>query len=341
VRKLGWVAAPLVALACLAVTAPASPAAVGDPLRNLQWGLAKVQAPQAWAVTRGAGAVVAVLDTGIDLTHPDLAANVLTTGHDFVDNDNTPQDQHGHGTHVAGIAAAVADNGIGGSGVAPAAKILPVRVLDANGEGDADRIAAGIRYATAHHANVISLSLGEDTALGTAGTVLGMNDDLHAAIAEAWKAGAVIVVAAGNQSAPLCAEPAAATNVICVGATDKNDTPSYFSNSGTNSSNYVTAPWGSAVVLRGRHRVDLPSEQDRVGVLTGGRLRLHGGHVDGDTVRVGRGRAPRIQGPAQRGDRRVHQAHGRSPHGGVAGPHQRQPRRPLLLINENLFSSSR
>lgn len=248
-RKLGWVAAPMVALACLAVFAPASPAAAGDPLRNLQWGLAKVQAPQAWAVTRGAGAVIAVLDTGIDLTHPDLAANVLTTGHDFVDNDNMPQDEHGHGTHVSGIAAAVADNGIGGSGVAPAAKILPVRVLDANGEGDADRIAAGIRYATAHHANVISLSLGEDTALGTAGTVLGVNDDLHAAIAQAWAAGAVIVVAAGNQSAPLCAEPAAAANVICVGATDKNDTPSYFSNSGTNSSNYVTAPGGAGLLF--------------------------------------------------------------------------------------------
>ena len=248
-RKLGWVAAPVVALATLALFAPASPAAGGDPLRSLQWGLTKIQAPQAWAVTRGAGAVIAILDTGVDLTHPDLAANVLSTGHDFVDNDNTPQDQHGHGTHVAGIAAAVADNGIGGSGVAPAAKILPVRVLDAKGEGDADRIAAGIRYATSHHANVISLSLGEDTALGTAATQLGLNDDLHAAIAEAWKAGAVIVVAAGNQSAPLCAEPAATANVICVGATDKNDRPSYFSNGGTNSSNYVTAPGGAGLLF--------------------------------------------------------------------------------------------
>jgi serine protease len=244
---MGWVVAPLVALVCLALLAPATPAATGDPLRSLQWGLAKIQAPQAWAVTRGAGAVIAILDTGVDLGHPDLAANVLGTGHDFVDNDNTPQDAHGHGTHVAGIAAALADNGIGGSGVAPAAKVLPVRVLDTNGEGDAERITAGIRYATAHHANVISLSLGEDTALGTAGTVLGLNDDLHAAIADAWKTGAVVVVAAGNQSAPLCAEPAATANVICVGATDKNDTPSYFSNGGTNSSNYVTAPGGAGL----------------------------------------------------------------------------------------------
>ena len=248
-RKLGWAAVPAVALACLALFAPAAPAAGGDPLRSAQWGLDKIQAPQAWAVTQGAGAVIAVLDTGVDLTHPDLAANVLTTGHDFVDGDNTPQDEHGHGTHVSGIAAAVADNGIGGSGVAPAAKILPVRVLDANGEGDADRIAAGIRYATAQHANVISLSLGEDTVLGTAGTVLGVNDDLHAAIADAWAAGAVIVVAAGNQSAPLCAEPAAAANVVCVGSTDKNDTPSYFSNGGTNSSNFVTAPGGAGLLF--------------------------------------------------------------------------------------------
>jgi len=247
-RRIVVLAAP-VALACLALFAPSSSAAAGDPLRPLQWGLAKVQAPQAWGVTRGAGAVVAVLDTGVDLTHPDLAANVLSSGHDFVDGDNTPQDQHGHGTHVAGIVAAVADDGIGGAGVAPQAKILPVRVLDANGAGDADRITAGIRYATAHHANVISLSLGEDTVLGTVGTVVGANDDLHHAIDQAWAAGAVIVVAAGNQSAPLCAEPAAAGHVICVGSTDRNDTPSYFSNGGANSSNFVTAPGGAGLVF--------------------------------------------------------------------------------------------
>ena len=247
-RRSTVVLAAAAALACLAVFAPPSPAA-GDPLRPLQWGLDKVQAPQAWSVTQGAGAVIAILDTGVDLGHPDLAANVLPIGHDFVDNDNTPQDAHGHGTHVAGIAAAIAGNGQGGAGVAPRAKILPVRVLDANGEGDSDRITAGIRYATAHHANVISLSLGEDTVLGTVGTVLGENDDLHRAIDQAWSAGAVIVVAAGNQSAPLCAEPAAEAHVICVGATDRNDTPSYFSNGGANSSNFVTAPGGSGLVF--------------------------------------------------------------------------------------------
>ena len=248
-RRLSLALAVPLALACLAMFAGPAPAATGDPLRPLQWGLDKVQATQAWSVTKGSGAVIAVLDTGVDLTHPDLAANVLTTGHDFVDGDNTPQDEHGHGTHVSGIAAAVADNGIGGSGVAPAAKILPVRVLDASGSGDATRIAAGIRYAAAHGADVISLSLGEDTVLGTVGTLLGVNDDLHAAIDEAWAAGAVIVIAAGNQSAPLCAEPAAAGHVICVGSTDRNDTPSYFSNGGSNSSNFVTAPGGSGLLF--------------------------------------------------------------------------------------------
>jgi serine protease len=247
-RKLTAVVAVPVALAFLAVLA-APALASNDPLRSLQWGLDKIQAEQAWGVTRGSGAVIAVLDTGVDLTHPDLAANVLSTGHDFVDNDNTPQDQHGHGTHVAGIAAAVADNGIGGSGVAPAAKILPVRVLDATGSGDATQIAAGIRYAATHGANVISLSLGEDTVLGTVGTLIGVNDDLHAAIDQAWAAGAVIVIAAGNQSAPLCAEPAAAVHVLCVGSTDRNDTPSYFSNGGSNSSDFVTAPGGSAMLF--------------------------------------------------------------------------------------------
>ena len=247
-RRLTAAVATGMAVGLLAVFAPAAHAS-NDPLRPLQWGLDKIQAEQAWSVTRGAGAVIAILDTGVDLGHPDLAANVLSTGHDFVDNDNTPQDQHGHGTHVAGIAAAVADNGVGGSGVAPAAKILPVRVLDANGSGDATQIAAGIRYAATHGANVISLSLGEDTVIGTAATLLGVNDDLHAAINEAWAAGAVIVIAAGNQSAPLCAEPAAAGHVLCVGATDKNDTPSYYSNGGLNSSDFVTAPGGSALLF--------------------------------------------------------------------------------------------
>src|SRR3954451_23890629 len=102
-------------------------AAGGDPLRSKQWALDMLGADQARAVTDGRRAVVAVVDSGVAAEHPDLARRILP-GHDFVDNDSTPQDGNGHGTHVAGIIAADADNGIGIRGVAPGASILPVRV---------------------------------------------------------------------------------------------------------------------------------------------------------------------------------------------------------------------
>jgi subtilisin family serine protease len=198
-----------------------------DPLLGRQWGLGQIKAQGAWARgAMGAGATIAVVDTGVDLNHPDLNAK-LVPGQDFVTDETcTPgaQDLNGHGTHVAGIAAASTNNGIGVAGTAPQAKILPVRVLNANGEGANTDISAGVRWAADAGAQVINLSLGTDIPLVDV-------TDLGPAIDYAWSRGAVIVVAAGNASQPLCAYPSASTaHAICVAATDSGGFPSGYSN---------------------------------------------------------------------------------------------------------------
>jgi serine protease len=256
-RRLLSVAVALAAAAALVGATPA--AASSDPLRPEQWGLDRIEAEAAWPTSTGAGALVAVVDTGVDLGHPDLAANIVDKGADFVQPDGTcsggkrnrtcygdgAQDQNGHGTHVSGIIAAVANNGVGVAGVAPGARILPVRVLDADGSGTTDQIAQGVRYATDRGAKVINLSLGLLSGADQAAKLIGDLDPVYDAFAYASSKGVVIVVAAGNDSYPLCAEPSAAPGVICVGATDRNDAPSWYSNhDATTLANYVVAPGG-------------------------------------------------------------------------------------------------
>ncbi|MGH2810566.1 MAG: S8 family serine peptidase, partial [Actinomycetota bacterium] len=155
-------------------------------------------------------------------------------------------DDHGHGSHVAGIAAAVKGNGKGVAGVAPSAKIMPVKVLDSNGEGTTDDVAAGIRYAVDRGAKVVNLSLGVISGAGTVAKIIGALDSVYSAIDYAWAKGAVIVIAAGNDTFPLCAEPAAHPRAICVGATDNNDLIAAYSNSGDID---VTAPGGFGSVF--------------------------------------------------------------------------------------------
>lgn len=262
-RRLSLMATVAIAAAVTLIGAPA--AASADTYRNRQWGLDKIQAEQAWATSTGAGAVVAVVDTGVDLGHPDLAANIVSAGADFVQPDGTcsgskknrscvqdgAQDENGHGTHVAGIIAAVANNNVGIAGVAPSAKILPVRVLDAEGSGTTDQVAAGIRYA-ADRADVINLSLGFLSGQGEAVRLLGLLDPVYDAIAYANAKGVVVVIAAGNDSVPLCAEPSAAPGVICVGATDVRDLSSFYSNRDvTTLKNFVVAPGGDALTCSG------------------------------------------------------------------------------------------
>ncbi len=202
-----------------------------DPLFASQWGLQQIHAPQAWARgVLGAGATIAVVDTGVDLAHPDLAAN-LVPGIDIASGDTVcppgPQDENGHGTHVAGIAAAVTNNGIGVAGTAPEAKIMPVRVLDSSGSGSSDDVAAGIIYAADHGADVINLSLGE---LPVVSQIAPLNEEISSAIEHAWTQGSLVVAAAGNETFPLCDSPAFEHHAVCVGATDSRGLPTFYSN---------------------------------------------------------------------------------------------------------------
>ena len=212
------------------VTNP-GPQPVNDPVFPDQWGLEQIKAPAAWARgDKGAGAVIAVVDTGADLSHPDLQPN-LVAGADVTPPDAQgcpgPQDENGHGTHVSGIAAAATDNGIGVAGTAPDAKIMPVRVLDASGSADDATVIAGIKYAADHGAKVINMSLG---GMQVVGELPQLNEELAAAVQYAYDRGVVVVAAAGNETIPLCSYPAAAKNAICVGATDSRGLPSFYSN---------------------------------------------------------------------------------------------------------------
>jgi type VII secretion-associated serine protease mycosin len=177
---------------CVAI-APHVRAAANDPLLAQQWGIFAIGADRVWATTTGIGVIVAVVDSGSG-PHPDLAENLLP-GRSFFglveSQDGSDIDASGHGTHVAGIIASAANNGIGGSGVAPNAKLLPIKVLDQAGQGDARDVAAGVRYAADNGAKVINLSLGGATE----------SSSLTQAITYANDKGALVVAAAGNGGA--------------------------------------------------------------------------------------------------------------------------------------------
>lgn len=239
---------------------PASPAhAAVDPLRAEQWGLEQVRAPQAWTRTTGVGATIAIIDSGFDLDHPDLAANVVG-GATFAscpeepdgcgNGDHTSKDPEpsGHGTHVAGIAAAVRDNGRGIAGVAPDARLLSAKVLrrDDSGQvvGSTTEIAAGIRWAVRSGADVINLSLNAGPA-SPAFNITGAFEPIQEAVSDAIAAGVVVVAAAGNDAGPVCGEPAFDPQVVCVVATDRLEQRAPYSNFAVQSSlNVVAAPGG-------------------------------------------------------------------------------------------------
>jgi subtilisin family serine protease len=236
---VGAATSAALAVAVLVAVAPGAQAATSDPFRGKQWGLDQINAEAAWATATGEGAVVAVVDTGVDFDQPDLAgqllpgatftgcANVRPCGEgDFrgPDGENNGDE---HGTHVAGIVAAAADNGIGVAGVAPGAKILPVKVLEA-GSGSSEDIADGIRWAADHGADVINLSLGSAPG-GQLLTIIGIDTLMRDAIAYARQQGVLTVAAAGNSSTPLCSDPAFTSVAICVGATDAARIHSYYS----------------------------------------------------------------------------------------------------------------
>jgi subtilisin family serine protease len=230
--------------AIAALVAPAVAQAAGDPRRAEQWALDIVEADKAWPVSTGDGAVVAVVDSGVQADHPDLAGRLLP-GRDFVQNDAVPQDGDGHGTHVTGTIVATAGNGIGIAGVAPGAMVLPVRVLGDDGSGTTADVAKGIDWARTQAVDVINLSLGSDVPL--IGAIGG--DDLDAAIRRALAAGIVVVAAAGNNSMPVCEQPAVDAGLLCVGAIDKRRLRSFYSSFGRGLS--LVAPGGSGAPVTG------------------------------------------------------------------------------------------
>lgn len=192
-----------------------------DAQFSASWGVEAINAPSLWALTTGLGVKVAVLDTGVDARHPDLAGRVLP-GVDLVNNDQDASDDHGHGTHVAGTVAAIANNGIDVAGVAPGAAIIPVKVLNANGQGTNADIANGILEAAKLGAKVINLSLGgRDN-----------SETIRRAIASVQERGVIVVAAAGNSGVATPFFPAANEGVIGVAAVDSRRKKPNFSNFG-------------------------------------------------------------------------------------------------------------
>ena len=192
-----------------------------DPGFANQWGMVKVQAPEAWDVTTGSPSInIAILDTGVDLDHPDLASKIISNIK-FSDSATT-DDVYGHGTHVAGIAAAITNNGVGVVGLGYSLTLMNVKVLSDTGAGAYSWIASGIVWAADNGAEVINLSLGGSSASST----------LEDAINYAWGKGVIIVAAAGNNGDTAPFYPAYYTNCIAVAATDANDAKASWSNYG-------------------------------------------------------------------------------------------------------------
>ena len=226
------------ALASLVLLLGAAPATAADPRRGEQWNLDLIESDAAHRVSTGAGAVVAVVDSGVQADHPDLAGHV-GQGYDVVQGDATAQDGDGHGTHVSGIIAAASGNGFGVESVAPGAAIMPIRVLGDDGGGSTDDVARGVDYARTHGAHVINLSLGSDVPLiGATG-----GDAFDVAVHRAIAAGIVVVAAAGNNGVPICEQPAADEGLLCVGAVDRRRQRSFFSSFGSGLG--LVAPGGS------------------------------------------------------------------------------------------------
>jgi subtilisin family serine protease len=265
-KRLLTAAATTVAFAAAAAT-PAHAAV--DPLLPDQWALADpgaIGAQEAWTQARGTGVVVAILDTGVQLDHPDLQGALWTNPNEipgngkdddnngFVDdvnganmftNDGNVSDDEGHGTHVAGIVAARAGNNIGGAGVAPNARIMPVKVLDANRSGNSTLLARGIHYAVDEGAKILNVSINGDST----------TSDLTAALKYATDNGATVVASAGNNSRNLDLTPSypassAEPSVLSVTATGETGSLMDFANRGLNSVD-LAAP-GDAILSTAR-----------------------------------------------------------------------------------------
>lgn len=210
----------------LAVDRPAKryAMAVGadDTGRDLQWGLTRLQAEDLWQRSTGAGITVAVVDSGVKASNPDLKGKVAKGYNAITGKPGARSDKFGHGTFIAGMIAGKT-NGSGIAGLAPNARILPVKVLDSEGIGDSDDIARGIIWAVDNGADVINMSFGSDSA----------NRVEAEAIDYARGAGVTLVAAGGNEGARLVMYPAGYPGVMGVGSTDVNNNRASFSNRGS------------------------------------------------------------------------------------------------------------
>ncbi|MCL6458427.1 MAG: S8 family peptidase, partial [Gorillibacterium sp.] len=187
-----------------------------------QWNLPLIHAESGWLLSKGSSdVIVAVVDTGVDLTHPDLQGRLIP-GFNAINNDQSPLDDVGHGTHVSGIIAAAVNNNLGIAGLTWNNPIMPVKVLDSSGAGNAYNVAQGIIWATDHGAKVINMSLGN----------YAQADFLHDAVKYAYDHDVVIVAASGNDNTSDPGYPAAYPEVIAVAATDSNSQKASFSNYG-------------------------------------------------------------------------------------------------------------
>ncbi len=244
-----------------------------DPMYPLQWHLDAIKAPEAWTLTRGAGAVVAVIDTGVaykDLDWegvrvravPDLAGIEFVDGETFVDK-SLPEglDDHAHGTHVAGTIAQATDNGLGVAGVAHHAKIMPLKVLGSTGGGSVPGIAAAIRYAADKGAHVINMSLGGPLPSRV----------MAKAVEYAHEKGTTVICAAGNEKRSRVSYPAAYDGAVAIAATDFSGGRSFYSNWGKALD--MSAPGGDTRndkngdghpdgVLQNTIKIQQPSEND-------------------------------------------------------------------------------
>jgi subtilisin family serine protease len=221
---------------------PAS--APDDPYFAQQPDLATITVPPAWLRSTGAASVVvAVLDTGIDATHPEFAGRVVPgfdaqTGlADGPADFGATNDDEGHGTHVSGTIAAAADNGLGIAGIAPSTSIMPVKILDAKGGGTFGDMVAGMNWAIGHGARIITMSLGG--ALDAAGIA-----NVQQAFDAAYAAGVVVVAASGNEGDTRDEYPCNFVHVICVGST---------SSDGSTVSAFSTRTAALALVAPGEH----------------------------------------------------------------------------------------
>ena len=235
-----------------------------DPLLDQQWGLTAIGVPSVWSITRGAGVTVAVIDSGSG-PHPDLDAN-MEVGRTIIDSIESAGmrdvSDEGHGTHVAGIIAAAADNGVGGAGVAPQVRILPIRTLEPNGEGTARDVSKAVRFAVDAGAKVINLSLGRKSEY----------TPLTSAIQYAVDRNVLVVAAAGNygaDSGPVW--PAASDLTLAVTAVDRTNNVTSFDQRG----DYIdlAAP-GTSILSTARNDYELQSGTSMAAAFVSGAAAL-------------------------------------------------------------------